>query len=264
MVRGRVGLVGLEDFPGPFVVQLEAALPDVHFIPVSRPFKLMKSDKTITETNMARASVALADLAFGELPGLVRAGILENELIASAHYHLAQAGAEDYFVLASSGLRTVSSIPTGRPLEGGDVLRISLEPASRGGFWTQTIRMFCLDKPAVKVKAAFDLCSEAIQVAEEKLRPGFTGGEIASDMIEVMKKSRDGLIGPLGHGMGLDLTEPPFLLPSDETTLKPGMVITIHPSLIWGDASIWMGDTYLVTRDKPEKLSKLPNLLTVF
>jgi Xaa-Pro aminopeptidase len=263
VVGGRVGLAGLEDFPGQFMAQLEAALPEVQFKPVSRSFKLMKADKTEAETDMVRASVALADRALSVLPGSVRVGTLENVLIANTHYQLAQAGAEDYFVLASSGLRTVSPIPSRRSLEERDVLRVSIEPASQGGFWTQTIRTFCLDKPDSKVEAAFELCSNAVEAAEKKLKPGFTGGEIARDMVAVLKKSREGRIGPLGHGMGLDLTEPPFLLTTDETILRPGMVVTVHPSLIWGEVSIWMGDTYLVTEDKPEKLSKLPNTLTI-
>ena len=142
-------------------------------------------------------------------------------------------------------------------------MRVSIEPASPGGFWTQTIRMFSLGKPAAQVQSAFDLCSRAIVEAEKKLMPGIMGGEVARAAIQVLREADTGQIGPLGHGMGLDLTEPPFLLASDETIIQPGMVITIHPSLIWQEASIWIGDTYLVTTDLPVRLSRLPNQLTI-
>jgi Xaa-Pro aminopeptidase len=42
---------------------------------------------------------------------------------------------------------------------------------------------------------------------------------------------RDTPVGRMGHGLGLDLTEPPSLAPDDTTVLEPGMVITLEPSL---------------------------------
>lgn len=38
-------------------------------------------------------------------------------------------------------------------------------------------------------------------------------------------------VGRLGHGLGLQLTEPPSNMPGDETVLEPGMVITIEPGM---------------------------------
>ena len=38
-------------------------------------------------------------------------------------------------------------------------------------------------------------------------------------------------VGRMGHGLGLDLTEPPSLAPDDPTILEAGMVITLEPSL---------------------------------
>jgi Xaa-Pro dipeptidase len=258
-----IGLAGSEDFPGCIEQQLRSALPNVNFKPVSKPFKLMKAIKLDAEIEMARKSVSMADMALGQLSSIMRAGTQENELFAQESHILSAQGAEDYFLLISSGLRTVSPIPSGRFLEKQDAVRVSIEPASPGGFWTQTIRMFCLGKPSTRLESAFGLCSKAISVAEKMLRPGMTGGQVAQAAIEVLREADMGQIGPLGHGMGLDLTEPPFLLASDETVLYPGMVITIHPSLIWNEASIWIGDTYMVTNDFPVRLSSLPNQLTI-
>lgn len=257
------GIAGLEDLPGSLEEQLRSSLRGVKFERVSSSFKLMKAVKSATELNMAKESVSLADLALGDVATAIQDGRLESELFAKASFRLAFSGAETYFLLGSTGTRTVSPIPDGRAIREGDVLRFSIEPASPGGFWTQTIRMYCLKQSAVIVRQAFDLCVEALEQATEMVRPGLTGGDIARTMIAVLNKAGTGLIGPLGHGMGLDLTEPPYMLPTDETLIKPGMVITIHPSLIWGEANIWMGDTFLVTEDKPEKLSNLPNELFV-
>ena len=39
-------------------------------------------------------------------------------------------------------------------------------------------------------------------------------------------------IGRMGHGLGLDVTEPPSIAPGDETRLEEGMVITLEPSAV--------------------------------
>ena len=261
--RGNVGLAGLEDLPGSLDAQVIAALPNAHFQNVSKSFKLMKAVKSGDEILMAKKSVMLADTALGDLTPAIIIGNSENDLFARATSRLSLAGAEDYFLLASSGQRTVSPIPSGRSLESQDVLRFSIEPASPGGFWTQTIRMFSLGVPASNFQSAFDLCAESVEAAKKKLMPGSTGGDVAKEIIDVLKQAEGGEIGPLGHGMGLDLTEPPFMLLSDNTTIQPGMVITIHPSLTWGGANIWMGDTFLITETGPENLSSMPNQLVV-
>jgi Xaa-Pro dipeptidase len=39
-------------------------------------------------------------------------------------------------------------------------------------------------------------------------------------------------VGRMGHGLGLDLTEPPSIAPGDHTVLEAGMVLTLEPSLV--------------------------------
>jgi Xaa-Pro aminopeptidase len=263
IVRGNVGMVGIEDLPGSLDVQLSAALPNFHFKDVSKSFKLMKAVKTEDEILMAKKSVALAESALREIIPALKSSYSVNELFARASNRLSLDGAEDYFILSSSGLKTVSPIPSGKILKRGDVLRCSIEPSSPGGFWTQTIRMFSLGVPAPNIQAAFDLCEESLEAAKKKLVPGYTGGDVAKEIINVLKRAEGGEIGPLGHGMGLDLTEPPFLLLSDNTPIQEGMVIALHPSLTWAEANMWMGDTFLVTETEPELLSTLPNQLVI-
>jgi Xaa-Pro aminopeptidase len=112
-----------------------------------------------------------------------------------------------------------------------------------------------LGTPARDVRAAFELCAEALDRASLLLRPGITGGQVAQTMIQVLKRAGTANVGPMGHGMGLDLTEPPYLRPGDDTVVEPGMVVTIHPYLTWGSIGIWTGDTFLVTERGAERLS---------
>jgi len=262
--RATVGMVGFESLHGSIESQIIASMPTMDFVPSTDSFRLMRSVKTATEIDMARRSVILADSVFENLPSVIEVGVSERKVFASASYRLASEGAEDYFLLGSSGAgNVVMPMPADRSLVDHGIFRLSVEPASSGGFWTQTIRVFSLAAPAPQVRAVFDLCHEALEWAGETLEPGVTGGELATGIMTILERAEDGEVGPSGHGMGLDLTEPPYVLPQDETAVEPGMVIAIHPHLTCGEASIWLGDTFLVMEHGSEKLSKTSHHLHV-
>jgi len=251
-----VGLVGFENLHGSTESQITTALPSMSFERVTKPFLVMRAIKTTDEMDMVRRSAALADSVLEELSSAIRVGISENEIFARAEYLLILGGAEDHFLLGSSEPKTVMPMPAERSLREHDVVRFSVEAAAPGGFWTQTIRVFSLGEPTPEIRNAFDLCVEALEQAREKLRSRTTGGEIARVMIGVLERAGGGHIGPLGHGMGLDLTEPPYVHSEDETVIESNMVIAIHPYLTWDKANVWIGDTFLVTEDGTERLSR--------
>ncbi|MBE0556807.1 MAG: M24 family metallopeptidase, partial [Proteobacteria bacterium] len=67
-----------------------------------------------------------------------------------------------------------------------------------------------------------------------------------------------------GHGVGLDVHEPPRLAAGREETLQAGMVVTVEPGIylpgVWG---IRIEDTVLVTKEGAERLTPSPKDLTV-
>ena len=58
----------------------------------------------------------------------------------------------------------------------------------------------------------------------------------------------------VGHGLGLDLLEPPWLDLRDETPLAAGMLLTPEPSFPSDRATVTVEETVLVTKDGPEPL----------
>ncbi len=66
-----------------------------------------------------------------------------------------------------------------------------------------------------------------------------------------------GDVGRLGHGLGMQLTEWPSHALFDETVLEENMVITLEPSLSYGDGLIMVHEENIVIRDgEPLLLSK--------
>ena len=71
--------------------------------------------------------------------------------------------------------------------------------------------------------------------------------------------------GPyIGHGIGLELDEPPVLGPRDRTLLEEGMILTVEPKLISPDfGAVNIEDDLVVTSDGYEILGSLPRCLFV-
>ena len=64
-------------------------------------------------------------------------------------------------------------------------------------------------------------------------------------------------VGRYGHGLGMQLTEPPSLIEFDDTILAPGMVITLEPSLTISPGKIMVHEENIVITDgAPHLLSE--------
>ena len=64
-------------------------------------------------------------------------------------------------------------------------------------------------------------------------------------------------VGRLGHGLGMQLTEPPSNMPGDDTPLVPGMVITIEPGMEYAPGKMIVHEeNVVITEDGCELLTR--------
>lgn len=133
------------------------------------------------------------------------------------------------------------------------------------GYFCDFDRNVSLGPADPTVASGYRTLNEATQAGFEVARPGAT----AADLFHAMDRSLEGGAGAgrLGHGLGMQLTEWPSLIPADHTELVEGMVLTLEPGLTLPGGNILVQEEDIViTATGAEYLSTpapqhLPDLL---
>jgi Xaa-Pro aminopeptidase len=155
--------------------------------------------------------------------------------------------------------RTVYDIPTERKLEKGD--RIALDAGARYHSYVSDIQRYAkLGKLTSDEAEYFRKISMVFEKVREEFRPGAIASNIYSAAIRETENAGLRLLstgfGFAGHGVGIQVHEPPFIVPNDDTTLEKGM--TLNPELCFYDVKFnglnEVEDTILITENGNEPL----------
>ncbi|MEA3506274.1 MAG: M24 family metallopeptidase, partial [Elusimicrobiota bacterium] len=129
------------------------------------------------------------------------------------------------------------------------------------GYCSDLTRTFILDKfiKTFNTQKLYESLKKAKEKAAALLRPGVSCGQIYSAAKESLEK--DGLgkyfIHSLGHGVGLDIHERPYLKPGSKEILKEGMVLTVEPGIYIKEAfGMRTEDIYLITGEGRQRLNR--------
>jgi Xaa-Pro aminopeptidase len=194
-------------------------------------------------------------------------GMTESELAAEIEYQSRMLGASGpaFDTIVAAGKR--AALPHARPGKskiGPGMLLIDMGAFSNG-YASDMTRMVHVGAAAPKYRKAYTAVLEAQLAAIDAVKPGATADSIDNAARRTLRKFGldKAFVHSTGHGLGLEIHEPPRLGRSDQTPLEPGMAITIEPGVYlegWG--GIRIEDTILVTRTGHEILTPTPkNLL---
>ncbi len=249
---GRVGMpMGPES-------TLRMPLADFHrlgigFEDISRWLLALRAVKSAAEIAKLTAICAIGSAAFARAPDLFAPGQTLRDAFRAFRIALLTAGADDVPYLVGGtgpdGYGDVISPPTDTPLRIGDVLMLDTG-ATRDGYFCDFDRNFAFGSATDAARRAYAALDRATEAALAAARPGAT----CADLWLAMNRALGGgsSIGRYGHGLGMQLTEWPSLAPFDETMLRPGMVLTLEPSIATGQGTMMVQEENIVmTEDAP-------------
>jgi Xaa-Pro aminopeptidase len=130
--------------------------------------------------------------------------------------------------------------------------------AMQDGYASDMTRMLFLGSPGAKVKRLYRAVLEAQLAAIDAVRQGVKASAIDAAARKVLKSYdlERAFVHSTGHGLGLEIHEPPRIGKRGRARLKAGMTITIEPGVyLEGFGGIRIEDTVLVTRGGCEVLT---------
>ncbi len=218
--------------------------------------------KSPAEVARLRHVCQLASAAFEALPQELRIGDSEIEVRRKMQIELAEQGADSApFVAVVSGKGGYSQCivgPSERRLDDGDVLFIDTG-ATYDGYFCDFDRNFAFGRLSDAARHGHEAVWDATEAGLAAARPGATTTDLWRAMAEVLEAAGSkGLnVGRMGHGLGLQLTEPPSNMPGDDTALVPGMVMTIEPGMEYAPGCMLLHEeNVVITEDGAELLTR--------
>ncbi len=217
--------------------------------------------KSPVEIAAIRRSVELNSKAFEKVAKHVRPGMRESELAAELDYRVRCEGAEGpaFETIVATGART--ALPHARPttakIPARGMILVDMG-AMLDGYASDMTRMLFLGRPATRAKRAYQAVLEAQLAAIDVVRPGVSAQMVDRAARRVL--ARHGLdrafVHSTGHGLGLEIHEPPRIGKKDETALENGMAITIEPGVyLEGFGGVRIEDTIVVTANGSDVLT---------
>ncbi len=187
--------------------------------------------KSPAEIDRIETACQIAGRAFQRVPEIAAKGVPLAQVFRDFQRLCLEEGADWVPYLAGgagpSGYDDVISPATDRPLNTGDVLMLDTGLV-HAGYFCDFDRNWSIGKPAPATRAAYGKLIEATRAGFEAAKPGARACDVFQAMDRIVGS---GDAGRLGHGLGMQLTEWPSLIPADDTELRPGMVLTLEPGI---------------------------------
>jgi len=265
---GPVGLVGAGEMTSETYLALER---EHDLVPADHIIEEIAGVKTARELAVVREVAKTADMGFNAFLESARVGIREYELAGQVEYAMRSAGAEDIFILLSSGRHNYEMHePRDRRIQEGDVIIGEITPVLEGQFF-QLCRTVVAGEPPPLVPEKYEILLSALEETLKEVRAGAPASVISRVMNGVI--SRAGYaefcypphMRARGHGFGVGSIAPGSAIDDDTSAiLRKDQVVVIHPNQYLPEVGyLACGETYLITNEGPEKLSKTETKLYV-
>jgi len=192
----------------------------------------------------------------------IEEGKEEVQVAAEVEYAMRKAGSESipFDTIIASGYR--SAFPHGtssdKKIKQGDLIIIDLG-AKFGGYCSDITRTVVLGAPSTKQQELFDVVLGVQQSAVKGCRVGEKAMDIEEKVRKTLteRKYEEYFVHSLGHGVGLDVHEPPYVSIKSKDVLAENNIFTIEPGLYIPDCGgVRIEDMIALKKEGPKILSR--------
>jgi Xaa-Pro aminopeptidase len=233
--------------------------------PVLRPLRLIKDE---AEIDLLRHAAHAADRVFARITSAGLEGRTEIEVAGVLNDLLVDEGHDaPAFTIVASGPHGAAPHhePDRRRIARGDLVVLDFG-GTIDGYYSDITRTLAVGEPDPEVRTAYEAVRAAQESGVQAVQPGTTTGAVDRATRSALEQAGYGpyFVHRTGHGLGLEVHEPPYLVSGDETVLQPGMVFSVEPGVyLPGRFGVRIEDIVVVTPDSVERLNTADRALRV-
>ncbi|HXZ81004.1 MAG TPA: Xaa-Pro peptidase family protein [Terriglobales bacterium] len=220
--------------------------------------RLVKDDQ---EMAAIRSAVNLGASLFDTALNTIRPGVAEVRVAAEMEHAARESGAEgmSFETIVAAGPR--SALPHGhastKPIPGRGFVVLDFG-VILAGYCSDMTRTVHVGRPTTEEREMYEAVREAQGAGVDAVRAGVTAGEVDFAARSVLRRNRLDrfFTHSTGHGVGLEIHEPPRLARREAEVLQPGMVVTIEPGVyVPGKGGVRIEDMVVVRENGCEVLT---------
>jgi Xaa-Pro aminopeptidase len=268
---------------------------------ISHAIRLIRAVKSPYELDIMRQAGRLSDEVAATVPGLLREGMTELELAGKVEAEARKRGHQGVVRMrlfgsemfyghlmsgAAGALPSFLSSPTGgigpspAMAQSAGFKQIQRhEPVmvdyifALNGYYSDHARIFSLGKLPDDLIEAYAATRKLQEIIKKMAKPGIRSGEIYDHALQKTKEwgYADYFMGfgperirLVGHGVGLEVDEFPFLAAGQHLELQEGMTLALEPKLIFpGKGVIGLENSHIVTTEGLEQLNRFSEEIVV-
>lgn len=247
---------------------LERYAPNSHLIPADEVMESLRICKDAAEVAQMRRAVAVVEAALRALLTQMRRGMTEREAAGLLMVEILRGGEGLPFepiVVAGPNAASPHAVPSNRPICPGEPIIIDCG-AMVGGYVSDITRTVAFGGLPEEMVRVYEVVRRANEAGRARIRPGLAAQEVDRTARAVIREAGYGnfFIHRTGHGLGLEVHEPPYIVEGNRRALKVGMTFTVEPGIyLPGQGGVRIEDDVLVTSEGAETLTTLPRELII-
>jgi Xaa-Pro dipeptidase len=263
--KKRLGIEG-ERLPANSLAELKALLPQAEFVNISDLLKRMRAVKTAEEIARMKHAYCVADKTYYKAFSLVKPGITPYEIFQEqmrtiienhcymAFQHVNFGGANDFAVAAGKDYR----------IKAGDhgVFDIGVYYE---GYMTDFGRVCSVGQPRDEIRRVYEVVLGTRRKLMRWIEPGIKGSQLFGMAAKYLESfGRCPAINCIGHGLGIECHEWPFIAANDDTRVELGNTIVIEVYVeVPGVGAFLLENAGVVTENGWEGMTSLSDELIV-
>lgn len=261
---GRPGLrVALDEtMRADFALLVLGMLPDVTHSFTAETVGALRARKDDEEYRLLKMNALINDRAMQAAFRALRPGVTENDIAQVIRDAYAAEGARPEFISVCFGENGAfpHHYSSDRVLRADDMILIDIG-GRKAGYPSDMTRVATIGAPDQEFELVHAVLERAVQAAVDAARPGVPAKAVDAAARDIIAAAGygDRFLHRTGHGVGIDIHEPPYITSTSERLLEEGNVFSIEPGIyLAGRFGIRLEEVVILRGGRAEILSALP------